>query len=139
MTVNIKTVARSFSLQFLYQCEAEKLLYYSEPHFETFAQHFKISGPVTTIVKEIAKGVFDHLDKIDSLITKASKNWSITRMLSTDRIVMRIAVYELLETSVPTKVAINEAIELAKRFGSEGSGTFVNGILDAVAKELRSE
>ena len=72
-------------------------------------------------------------------IEEASSNWRLDRMARVDRNVLRLAVYELLRTDVPVKVVINEAIELGKKFGSESSGAFVNGVLDKVAAGLAPE
>lgn len=136
---NPKSMARQYCLQFLYQCEIEKLFYFSESHFETFVKNFEISSSTAKLVHELSKGTFDHLERIDEHITASSQNWSLSRMLSTDRIVLRMATFELISApDVPTKVVLNEAIELAKRYGSEESGVFVNGILDHVAKEVRT-
>lgn len=136
---NPNTEARNFTLQFLYQCETEKLFYYSEGHLKTFVSNFAIAAPVMRIVQQMAKGTLNNLDKIDQVLVDASKNWDVSRMLSTDRIALRLAVYELLETETPTKVIINEAIELAKQYGSDQSGSFVNGLLDSIAKTLRKK
>ena len=135
---NKLTAARQFCVQFLYQCEIEKIFYFSDSHFEAFISNFAVSAPVAKMVHDLSKGTLDHLESIDEHLTKSSQNWSLSRMLSTDRIVLRLATYELLETTVPTKVVLNEAIELAKCYGSENSGVFVNGILDHVAKEIRT-
>jgi len=75
--------------------------------------------------------------RIDDLIRRFSQNWRLERMATVDRNVMRLAIYEILsEKDTPAPVAINEAIEIAKRFGGEESAEFVNGILDAVRKGL---
>lgn len=75
-------------------------------------------------------GVRRNLAEIDRLLEDIAENWSVKRMAATDRNVMRIGAYELLYTDTPYRVAINEAVELAKRFGSANSAPFVNGILD---------
>ena len=73
---------------------------------------------------------------IDLLLTEAAQNWGLMRMATIDRNALRIGCYEMLhEPEVPTKVAINEAIELAKRYSTEQSGAFVNGILDRIRKD----
>ena len=75
---------------------------------------------------------------IDQLITQITEHWDLDRMAVVDRNILRLAVYELLwEHDVPAKVAINEAIEIAKKFGTRESSRFINGILDRVSKELR--
>jgi N utilization substance protein B len=83
--------------------------------------------------QRLVEGTLGHLGEIDELITSHAENWRLERMPVVDRNVLRLAIWELLyETDVPKIVVVNEAIELAKRFGSEQSGAFVNGLLDAV-------
>ena len=84
----------------------------------------------------IASGVEERLDEIDALIEKASVNWRLVRMPVVDRNILRIAGFELLAChDIPASVSINEAVELAKRFGDKDSRAFVNGILDRIASE----
>jgi N utilization substance protein B len=84
----------------------------------------------------VVDGVREHRVSIDTLIRDAARNWDLERMASVDRNALRIGCYELLhEPDVPMKVAINEAIELGKRYSTESSGAFVNGILDRIRKE----
>jgi len=86
---------------------------------------------------EIVRGVLAELETLDEWITRASDNWRIERMARVDRNVLRIATYELLRQSdVPRSVALDEAINLAKKYGSDESGKFVNGVLSRVANEL---
>lgn len=83
-------------------------------------------------------GVAEHRARIDELITAHSHAWSIDRMATTDRNVLRMSTFELLGRSeVPTAVIINEAVELAKRYGTDDSGRFVNGMLSAIARTTR--
>ena len=95
----------------------------------------------TDFIKQIAKGVEENVDKIDKIIEKAAPEWPISQINIVDRNVLRIGLYELLYSNkeeVPPKVAINEAIELAKMFGGESSGKFINGVLGTVYKNLSS-
>ncbi len=86
--------------------------------------------------QRLTKGVVSHREKIDSLIQSYSENWRVSRMLYIDRNILRLAVYELLfEKEIAAAVVINEAVELAKKFGSNESAKFVNGILDALSKD----
>ena len=85
---------------------------------------------LVTFARELVAGVRQNRDEIDGLIAQAAANWSLERMASTDRNVLRLGAYELLHTDVPDRVAIDEALELAKRYGSAQSAQFVNGILD---------
>jgi N utilization substance protein B len=87
----------------------------------------------------IAKGVIEHLSDIDAIIVKTAPEWPLDQISAIDRNVLRIGLYELLyadKEEVPSKVAINEAIELAKNYGGLNSGKFVNGVLGTVYKEL---
>ena len=83
------------------------------------------------------EGVLDELTAVDEVIRKASTNWRLERMARVDRNVLRLGAWELLHSrDVPRAVILDEAVELAKRFGSEESGAFVNGVLDRIATDL---
>lgn len=85
----------------------------------------------------LVDGVMDHREEIDAQIQSSSKNWKLTRMAAVDRNILRLAVYELLYlTDIPKRVSINEAIELGKKFGSEESGSFINGVLDKISQSV---
>ena len=105
-------------------------------NFENFAPGFDDHGFVVGKVK----GIMERLEKIDSLITKYAPDWPLDQITIVDRNVLRIGAFELLyEEEIPPRVAINEAIEIAKNFGGEASGKFVNGVLGAIYKnELQS-
>lgn len=90
-------------------------------------------------IQKLVRGTIDHLKEIDAIIEKAAPEWPITQVATVDRSVLRLGLYELLfgnREEVPPKVAINEAIELAKSFGGEASGRFVNGVLGTVYREI---
>ncbi|MFN3197565.1 MAG: transcription antitermination factor NusB [Bradymonadia bacterium] len=90
--------------------------------------------------ERLVRGVMGHMTSLDELIGRCSHHWKISRMGRVDRNVLRLAAYELaFESDIPTRVTLNEAIELAKRFGTEDSGKFVNGILDHIAQELEAK
>lgn len=90
-----------------------------------------------TFADEIVRGVQEHRREIDALIADKSKNWALGRMSKVDLNILRLAVYELLfRNDIPKNVTINEAIEVAKKYGTEESPAFVNGILDEVASGL---
>lgn len=85
-------------------------------------------------VRQLAEGILAHMEEIDAEIQKYAPNWPIHQLAVIDRNILRLAVYEMtLSNETPPGVAINEAVELAKRFGSESSGRFVNGVLGAAA------
>jgi transcription antitermination protein NusB len=85
----------------------------------------------------LVSGVRQNREKLDEMLTETAANWSLKRMAATDRNVLRLGAYELLHTDTPQRVAIDEAVELAKRFGSAQSAQFVNGILDKVMHSER--
>jgi len=88
----------------------------------------------------LVAGVIRRLAEVDELIRQASLNWRIDRMAMVDRNILRLATFELMEVlETPMKVVLNEAIELSKRFGTEDSGAFVNGVLDKVGSLLRPQ
>src|SRR5262245_20238036 len=85
----------------------------------------------------LIRGAIEHRDEADALIRKYCKNWDLPRIAAVDRNVLRLAIYEMLHREdIPPVVSINEAVDIAKRFSTEESGRFVNGILDSVKKEL---
>jgi len=133
-----RTRARERALQALYQIDVA-----AEGIDEALGRFWKSFEPVEREVMDLAealvRGVAEHRRVIDDTIERISTNWRLDRMAKVDRNVLRLAVYELLRTDVPVKVVINEAIELGKKFGSESSGAFVNGVLDRVAAELPAE
>ena len=87
-----------------------------------------------TLVDELE----EHRDNVDAIVSRTAHNWPLRRMAATDRSVLRVAVVELLHhAETPTRVALDEAIEIAKKYGSETSGSFVNGILDRIAHDER--
>ena len=92
-----------------------------------------------SLVWQIITGVVEHLIKIDKIIEKAAPEWPLNQITIVDRNILRMGLFELLyanKEEVPPKVAINEAIELAKSFGGESSGKFINGVLGTVYKEI---
>ncbi|MBN2644755.1 MAG: transcription antitermination factor NusB [Desulfuromonadaceae bacterium] len=93
-----------------------------------------VSADVRTFADELVRGVYDHLEEIDSALLATSKNWSLDRMDRLDLSLMRLASYELLYVpQTPARVVINEAIEIAKRYGTKDSPAFLNGVLDKIA------
>ena len=89
---------------------------------------------------KLVNGVLETKGELDALIDRFSKNWDISRMSCVDRNVMRIAVFELRYCDdIPPKVSINEAVDVGKKFGTEESGAFINGIMDSIRGELEKE
>jgi len=133
-------LSRSIAMQSLYEWDfsgrdMKKLK-------EIVGRNLKEFGPgleEADFVWQLVNGVVDNLAKLDDVISKAAPQWPISQITIVDRNVLRMGLYELLfakREEVPPKVAINEAIELAKTFGGESSGKFVNGVLGTVYREL---
>lgn len=107
---------------------------------ELFWEHLGASREGQEFANEIVRGFERERERIDTLIRSVSQHWRIERMNCVDRNILRLATYELLRMDdVPRSVTLNEAVELAKRFGSEGSAGFVNGVLDRIATDLGKE
>ncbi|MEW6447026.1 MAG: transcription antitermination factor NusB [Bacillota bacterium] len=105
--------------------------------FERTMDQFKITGPDREFAESLVFGVCRRQESIDGIIADLSRDWRIERMNGMDRNAMRVALFELLfRDDIPPNVAINEAVELAKRYGGEDSPRFVNGILGKVAERL---
>jgi transcription antitermination protein NusB len=96
--------------------------------------------PPDPFAGDLVSGVGTHLDEIDERIRRYARGWTIERMPVVDRTLLRMAIYELLHhPDVPTGVVISEAVELAKRYSTDGSGRFVNGMLSNIAEEVRPD
>ena len=107
---------------------------------ESFCDNFRPPKKARPFFLRLVNGVIETRGDIDSLIERFSKNWKIYRMSCVDRNVMRIAVYELLYCEdIPPKVSINEAVDVGKKFGTEESGAFINGIMDSIRDALANE
>jgi len=107
---------------------------------ERFCVNFSPSKKARPFFLKLVNGVVQEKSEIDSIIEKFSDNWKISRMSCVDRNIIRIAVYELLYCQdIPPKVSINEAIDVGKKFGTELSGAFINGILDSVRMALKKK
>lgn len=122
---------RELALQFLYQAEFAGQRREEEVAF--FWGHFRKGNKAPAYLLQLVQGVAAHLEELDALIARYSEHWRLERMAAVDRNLLRLAAYELLyQSQVPPKVVINEAVELAKLYGTEVSGAFVNGILDRI-------
>lgn len=94
---------------------------------------------LVAFAQSLVAGVRRNRTELDQLLDRTADNWSLSRMATTDRNVLRLGAYEILYSDTPARVAINEAVELAKRFGSGGSAQFVNGILDRFLEKQRDQ
>lgn len=133
-TIHPNTEARAFTLQFLYQCEVEKIFYDSESHFNYFVDSFAVENGISQVMRHYTKAIYKNFAIINQTIEAASRNWTLARMPVTDRCVLRLAASELISGHNPEKVIINEAIELARLYGTKDSASFVNAILDKIVK-----
>lgn len=106
---------------------------------DVFFENFKAPEKIRSYAETLVRGVANHHDDLDEAIKSCSPNWRLERMTMVDRSVLRMAAFELAhESEVPTRVIIDEAVEIAKRYGSEKSSAFVNGVVDALATKSRS-
>lgn len=124
--------ARELALQTLYQAEVGG----TEPLacFALLCENFKVDQKVIPLAQVLLEGVASHLAEIDTLISQYAKNWRVGRMSIIDRNLIRLGAYEVLfREDVPATVAINEAIEIAKRYSTTDAPAFINGILDAIS------
>ncbi len=95
--------------------------------------------PVKEFAEDLARGVWEHRKELDAVITDCSTNWALERMASVDLALLRMACFELLfRHEVPVNVAINESIEIGKRYGTEETPAFINGILDRISRTHRN-
>ena len=136
--------ARELALQFLYQYDSLKESSADSEDTEALLSSFwdesdvEIDDETKEFSSVLIRGSCSNLSKIDDIITSYSEHWRLNRMSTIDRNILRIAIYELAYLSnIPPPVTINEAVELGKRFGTQESGSFINGILDKIreAKE----
>jgi N utilization substance protein B len=104
-----------------------------------FAGNFKPPPRLMGYAGQLVQGIVSSQDGLDQSLRQASPHWKLERMSRIDRNILRLAAYEMIHGQVPVKVAINEAIELAKSFGGEESPGFVNGVLDALARIITAE
>ena len=127
--------SRGLALQLLYQLDVTK----QDPPkvLAQFQQHFLPDEERDEFLESLVLGVLEHSQEIDRLLKQFSENWRLDRMSIIDRNILRMATFELLYCDdIPPKVTLNEAIDLGKEYGTEESGSFINGILDRLQKEI---
>ncbi len=130
--------ARELAMQALFYMDMQKDA--SEDMLEHFCGCFCASKKSRPFLIKLVNGVIGKKGQIDALVERFSQNWKISRMSCVDRNVMRIAVYELLYCNdIPPKVSINEAVDIGKKFGTQDSGAFINGIMDSIKEALELE
>jgi transcription antitermination factor NusB len=130
--------SREITLKILYQRDTSGRPL-KEIEDNTFSNE-NVTEEIKDFATELAIGTADHLNEIDATLTRIADNWKIERMAVIDRNILRIALFELLyKSDTPSNVIINEAIEIAKKYGDSKSYQFINGILDKAAKEIRKD
>ena len=130
--------ARELAMQALFYMDIRKDA--SEETLEYFCGCFCPSKKSRPFFIKLVNGVLGAKDQIDALVERFSQNWKINRMSCVDRNVMRIAVYEMIYCDdIPPKVSINEAVDIGKKFGTQESGAFINGIMDSIRGTLEKE
>jgi len=140
--MGIRRQAREAALQFLFQEDFSghdsKEFGNLDERYTLFCGLFQVSRKGRAYALDLLKSYTANADRVNELIKQATINWRLTRIAATDRNLLRIAICEMVFfDDVPDEVAINEAVEIAKRFGSDESPSFINGVLDAVRKILR--
>ena len=129
---DLRSNARDRAVHLLYEAESRDLPVATIVSAQTLG--------VDDLVALLTSGVSSRRTELDEIITEHSHTWTIHRMPAIDRNILRLAIYELMDRpEVPIAVIINEAVELAKRFSTEESGRYVNGVLSAIAKKVRAK
>ena len=132
--------ARKYAVQFVYQQDINQQLFLHESTLNNFIVQSNVPQNQKEFLKSFLDQIFKSIQEVDAIIEKYAKNWKISRIAKVDLAVLRVAVVELierLETDVP--VIISEAAAIAQEYGSSNSPLFVNGILDAIGKDVRKK
>lgn len=130
--MNIRRKSREYALQILFQYDMTRS---RENLTGKFWAGRKGSPPVQDFANRLVEGVLDHLIEIDALIQEYTQHWSLERIATVERNILRVAIFEILFLEdIPAKVSINEAIEITKKYADANSGAFINGILDRIVK-----
>jgi N utilization substance protein B len=134
--------AREAALQMLYQWEVGRASAHEAiaTYWPAHATEHPLTDPLRDFANTLVHGTIDRVKEIDGLLSAHADNWRVERMAVIDRLVLRLAVYEFLaDPDTPSRVIINEALELARTYSGEEAVGFVNGVLDSVRKGLRPE
>ena len=122
-------------MKFLYQRELNDGIV--EQQMEDFWKRNPCQNEIQQFTEQLVQTVFDKKEQIDELLKKCSDNWSLSRMAIIDRNLLRLAACEIMfNKDIPAKAVIDEAIEIAKKYGSSDSSSFINGVLDRISKEI---
>jgi N utilization substance protein B len=133
--------SREAALQALYAADigGEFDVARAEASLDALAEHFELPSGARAFAKDLVVGVATERSEIDRRITEVAHRWRLERMAAVDRNVLRLAAWEIVFAGTPREVAIDEAVELARRFGDDSSPRFVNGVLDALARTAAGE
>src|SRR5215470_14510645 len=138
MALKIRRQARVIALQTLYEYDVTHHDVASV--LERHAESRRLDTRVIDYASELVHGVLEHIDQLDSTIQEAAHEWPLDQMARVDKSILRVAIYEILfNNSVPAKAAINEAVELAKIFGSNTSSRFINGVLGTIFNRAQQQ
>jgi len=137
MAMSVRRLARMLALQTLFEVDTS-----GHPPGEVLERHLadtELTGEGADFARRLVFGVLGHPAELDALIAAAAPSWPMDQMAKVDKNVLRLAIQELLfDTEVPIKAVINEAVELGKRFGSDSSSRFINGVLGSLAATAES-
>jgi N utilization substance protein B len=133
--VSLRTKSREFAMQMLFQWDM------SQQDFAKLEAKFwksaKAADKTRAFANKLFEGAAKEVASLDAIIVKHADNWRFERLAAIDRAILRLAIHEMNGKDTPPKVVLNEAVDMAKKFSSEESGSFVNGILDAVHKSMK--
>jgi N utilization substance protein B len=133
-----RRASRELAMKLMYQLDLQK-----EDREEQIADalsDLESEGKEAEYVSSVLNGAFEIQEQIDAIIEKYSKRWKINRISKVDLAILRVAIYEIMKIDdIPVSVSINEAVELAKKYGNDESGSYVNGILGRIAAEIAPE
>ena len=130
--------ARALTVQVLFHMEYNP----GDPAkgFDLISENFESPSDIRDFARSLLLGIWEKRGELDTLISRSSRNWRLERMSYVDRNVLRLAVFEMLfMKDIPPKVSIDEAVELGKKFGTEESGAFINGVLDNIYNQLKRD
>ncbi|HXY26529.1 MAG TPA: transcription antitermination factor NusB [Candidatus Acidoferrum sp.] len=135
--MSLRTKARAFAMQMLFQWDMSQ----QDPaKLEArFWKSAKAADQTRAFANQLFEGAAKEVKALDEIIAKHCENWRLERLAAIDRAILRLGIHELNAGDTPAKVVLNEAVDLAKKFSSEESGAFVNGVLDSVLKSLQAK
>ena len=133
-----RRLARELVFKILFQIDLGRIPWRDAVNYTLPEYGQGLSAGEESFITGLVEGVTNACREIDELLSRFSSEWTLNRMAATDRSILRLALYEILyREDIPVEVSVNEAVELAKKYGEEDSGRFVNGILGALIKELK--